>query len=995
MKPRNLSATAIWHERLCKSVPKWKGKFLVAAMLVVVNTSGFAEPASRSADDIDNDGLADSWEARYSTTLGLSPRKANLILVPVIRPNMTREEVEPTLRKVVEFFARVPNRNPDGSTGIDVVIRWGNSLPERYRESEHPCCGCQVLPDDPYREGMPAEMIGKGHGYFFGSCTNGGGQTFSSNWFSSNWSVGSNNWHTVAHEIGHQLGLQHEPRGTGIPSPFYASIMNYDYDDQFNGDPNAVQFSPGKFSSLRLDERNCSETLPFALSDLNFLSRDPYNFSLRSAGTRLTHVDFNRNGVFGETEIKAEINGGTALTAREQIDFEKTAGGIALATLDELLVAIHAEPPSSWQTYDGPGPSVRSPSRLRYQIYSDALEPGMVLGPSGVTGDPHAISAFGNLFVAFSTARGYSIFSYRREGRRPTRLQLAGSVEITDATSPYPLLVRTASPEELYVFLWDKDTKRVRYRRVTASSSPGAISLGPLTDLSMGIGEAATPIVSNSSIGGTWNSINGRIILVTTHATGGWTGRMKMLQVVRAGERWHGESNRWVFIGEEQASATLSRPSVIFDDRPSAGSTGRYLIYSVIEPRGTETALMEMTQLTEGPTDAWTRQLMMNGWTLTRSASSAVMYGDDIAWAWRKDDDLGEGRRGGLHNTLHVYLSASGITDANLTDFDDVSWLASHGLRHSLRRDIWRYVGTPCSGGSCPGWQQLDGNTATKTISAGGAELYQLHNDGLIWRYTGTPCSGGSCSGWQLLDKNARTKAIIASATQLYQQHTDGKIWRYTGTPCNGDSCPGWELLDVNANTSAIVAGGAELYQLHTNGTIWRYTGMPCSGGICPGWQLLDRNPNTMRIVAGSAGELYQLHRDGLIWNYTGTPCMGDSCPGWRLLDRNPSTKAIAAGRGTLFQLHTNGSIWSYTGTPCSGDRCTGWRRLDRNSKTTGIVAASNGELYQIHNDGLVWRYTGTACSGDACPGWQLLDNNHRTTLIDAGGDLYQLHGTP
>ena len=61
-------------------------------------------------------------------------------------------------------------------------------------------------------------------------------------------------------------------------------------------------------------------------------------------------------------------------------------------------------------------------------------------------------------------------------------------------------------------------------------------------------------------------------------------------------------------------------------------------------------------------------------------------------------------------------------------------------------------------------------------------DLYQLHQDGKIWRYTGPPCSGNSCPGWQMLDNNPATRAIVTSGGQLYQLHNSGKIWRYTGT---------------------------------------------------------------------------------------------------------------------------------------------------------------------------------------------------------------------
>jgi hypothetical protein len=50
---------------------------------------------------------------------------------------------------------------------------------------------------------------------------------------------------------------------------------------------------------------------------------------------------------------------------------------------------------------------------------------------------------------------------------------------------------------------------------------------------------------------------------------------------------------------------------------------------------------------------------------------------------------------------------------------------------------LWAAVSGPVV---CPGWELLDNNPATSFIAAGGGQLYQRHNTGLIWRYTGVPC---------------------------------------------------------------------------------------------------------------------------------------------------------------------------------------------------------------------------------------------------------------
>ncbi len=307
---------------------------------------------------------------------------------------------------------------------------------------------------------------------------------------------------------------------------------------------------------------------------------------------------------------------------------------------------------------------------------------------------------------------------------------------------------------------------------------------------------------------------------------------------------------------------------------------------------------------------------------------------------------------------------------------------------------IWRYTGTPCSGDSCPGWQELDNNSKTTAIASSGGNLYQLHEDGWIWKYTGTPCTLDSCPGWQRLDRNSQTVALAADGSNLYQLHSDGKIWLSTGTPCTGDSCPGWQMLDNNTAGIAIAASGGQLYQMHNTGKIWHYTGTSCSGNVCPGWQMLDNNAATVNI-ATATGQLYQLHNTGEIWRYTGTACSGTVCPGWQMLDANSKTVAITAGGGSLHQLHNDGMIWVYTGTPCSGSSCPGWRRLDRNPKTISISNSDSGGLFQLHDDGWIWRYTGTPCNGDSCPGWSRVDNNARTGAIAAGNDLYQLHTDP
>src|ERR1022692_631850 len=148
--------------------------------------------------------------------------------------------------------------------------------------------------------------------------------------------------------------------------------------------------------------------------------------------------------------------------------------------------------------------------------------------------------------------------------------------------------------------------------------------------------------------------------------------------------------------------------------------------------------------------------------------------------------------------------------DRRQTDYGFVSWRIDQGTSGS-DGGFFQYTGTPCSGGSCPGWVEIDDNPTTRgTFAAGATALDQMHNDGSVWQFIGPACSG-TCPGWLEIDDNSLTGWIVAGSA-LYQQHTDRSIWQYTGTPCNGTSCPGWVRLDDNTSTWNIVAGPANFY---------------------------------------------------------------------------------------------------------------------------------------------------------------------------------------
>ncbi len=306
---------------------------------------------------------------------------------------------------------------------------------------------------------------------------------------------------------------------------------------------------------------------------------------------------------------------------------------------------------------------------------------------------------------------------------------------------------------------------------------------------------------------------------------------------------------------------------------------------------------------------------------------------------------------------------------------------------------IWGYTGTPCEGGVCKGWVQLDDNPAAIRIAAGGGFLYQLHLNGVVWKYTGTPCSGGSCPGWQEIDNepNNPVVGIYTGGETLYEQRRDHSVWYFTGGVCSGNTCPGWHEIDNSSQVGSLFAGPSGLFEMRisTEGqttvqSFWEYLGPACSGSSCPGWAEIDGNPGEDGWIAAGYYSAFELTTSDNINQFTGAACENGTCPGWLAVGETSYGSEIAAANN-LFKLqkafNTN-SVWQYNGTPC-GNGCNGWAELDNNSAIAYIVAGGN-TVYEQHLDGSIWQSTGQACGSSGCPGWIELDNNSLTNWIVA-----------
>lgn len=645
--------------------------------------------------DRDGDGLPDDWE-EARRAWGLDPDRANLIVVVALRSNVARADVRRTLEGVKQFFARVPVTT-GGFVGIDVVFRKANVLDETFRDDIEPL----RYHADARALAMVDELLGRGHGMLFemtGGC-HGGGETTA-----RDWSAGSSHWRTIVHELGHQLGLGHEPLSSPVQSPLYTSLMNYDYNGSFNDDRFAVHFSRGKFASVRLDERNLDETLPFHPRDLEFLSKGPYNFAIRpgpECSVRpepgrprpmcTTEVDFNRNGIPGETGVSADIDDGYALRLKESSRIGKTAGDIALAAVGSRLVVLTTELPGVDQLkFAGKGATPDSPGQLMYRIIEGdrLLARGALTSAPSMTGAPHALGVphQNKLLVAFPSRGGFNIAKYALRSNG----ELAGEESVHFQSPADAFLFSTRLPGEngeAFVLLWNRDTGAIEARELpdwSPSNPRPARRLATLVDRRL--------ITSNTPPAATYDTRNGRLLLLTTRTDGPRVNRLALWTLLLSGAgEWVGLEERWL---EDGRARTTDRPAIVFDDRAVAGSRGRIIVYYREDDGGTnELKLMQFVRAIPpnrtGP-DArdpfvFRRNIIYNEWTRTRNAPAAVAFGGDFVFAWRTREELDPpDPKLPPPNEVEIFYDGSGERASGMTDFDDVTYIATRGLRESL-----------------------------------------------------------------------------------------------------------------------------------------------------------------------------------------------------------------------------------------------------------------------------------------------------------------------
>ena len=267
-------------DRLADCVETATGKFVSAQDTGTSPTSA----------DSDGDGLLDGDEVLGTSaglalpSFGVSPLRKDVLLeydwfdVPNSECGSISHRPTPAvISRVSQMFASAPVSNPDGTTGINIIHDYGQggatnggNLVTGYSA---------VLPgtfDATYRDIKAANFDSKRLGYFHyvvmahryngGSDSSGYAEVVGDDiivtLYCANTEVNVGN--TIAHELGHNLGLDHGGFEACNGKPNYNSIMNYRY--QFagvdttcaaTGAPNTANFSTG--TRLALNENSVDE----------------------------------------------------------------------------------------------------------------------------------------------------------------------------------------------------------------------------------------------------------------------------------------------------------------------------------------------------------------------------------------------------------------------------------------------------------------------------------------------------------------------------------------------------------------------------------------------------------------------------------------------------------------------------------------------------------------------------------------------------------------
>jgi len=233
---------------------------------------------------------------------------------------------------------------------------------------------------------------------------------------------------------------------------------------------------------MAMKENDLNEVAPFPVAELAFLSNRPYYFKLKKLTETTTAVDWNRNGIFGENHVRADVNDGYSAAYRDTIVLPRAAGAASLASRGKSLAVVYPAfgQPIDYDKYELAMPSIAKPSALHAVVITDHKQSApQTIVAKDVTGDPSTLFVKNRLWLAYPSSRGYIVRSFTS--------RLNGLEEVTVNQFGKPGLVPTLvdSPSAPLILVWNSVAKTVS---VTGVNGDTPFQLGE--------------IVSNHAVGG-------------------------------------------------------------------------------------------------------------------------------------------------------------------------------------------------------------------------------------------------------------------------------------------------------------------------------------------------------------------------------------------------------------------------------------------------------------------------------------------------------------
>lgn len=604
-----------------------------------------------------NDGLLDAWKLGKIkpggldlAAIGCKVGRRDIIIQIERFDNEPEERLRANLDRVVKYFASLPVRNPDGSTGISVHLIYRTPWPLAKKDEVNAHFD-ELFPSVEHR--------GIVHSMF----TTSGGPLVSQ--ICGDHGKSNEGWAEFLHEFGHQLNLRHDgfyPSqtpgfGYDIGCALYPSLMSYSYSYTLEDRHDRIGYSDGSFVSYAANERSLSEKMPFPIEKLRFLAGGPYRFKIKAgADGKTTHVDWNWNGVFDDQPVVADINYGHGVDLGTLHNIGKTETAPALVAHGEgpnlTPIVIYSRGSQlisrAWMGTD---------RDTEGGVWTDE-----VLDISaGLIGDPTATYLGGTTWLTYPTAKGVVIRPVNLSGVRPS---FGPPSVIPNTTGVQPTIVSFGG--RLALLSW------------RSKNSPVGLSIFRVngTALTLG-GERSLDIVSDVPVGAVAGPKNGEtasLYLARIQSDGKENaGRNELVRYEIGADGFAKVASRsWI-------SGTYARYRMTLLWRPESGFLPDGRLYQFTggnDPAGPSRQQWITLNVPYADVNGgWLFRRYHNAGFTSPSAPGAIFFKGSILYAVRL----------GGSNDLNVAFYADGATPTPLGDFDDIGHICDYGLSRSIK----------------------------------------------------------------------------------------------------------------------------------------------------------------------------------------------------------------------------------------------------------------------------------------------------------------------